>query len=402
MEKNSLNPLAAINYAGCAVPISASDSGRAEAIGNSTMLRLGSVGYGHWFRRLSVAIEKNGKVLPWKIVGISPYEAKRPEFERFNITADRYYQNDPLVGRLDDRFFDGIAVVYIASPNRFHAEQTLQSLHEGKVTITEKTYAVSRQQFEEVIDYVKENGYEKKTTVNVHYLGKALTRFMPTIVARVIKEYGRIREIEGTFYEYREEDFRRRWLLDPIHHGGIFMDWAHPTAILAYVLGASFDECITAKTFIINPDLDPSNPSGAHARFKISGENFAPNAEAEIKVGKGFPVGTSYKKLRLRHEHNAVLDFNYVSSDVEAESGTRGSWQLSRIENGKMIPLASGYPAGPLSYEILIDTMVDMCKNENSPLSLDDIIKMFEPQWQFQEKISGMKPKLEVPPIPAF
>ena len=112
---------------------------------------LGSIGYGHWFRRLSVAIERNGKIFPWKIVGISPYEIKEPELRRFYITRERYYQNEPLEGRVDSEFFDGLDVVYVASPNRFHADQTTQSLHNEKVTITEKTFGINREEFDEVL-----------------------------------------------------------------------------------------------------------------------------------------------------------------------------------------------------------------------------------------------------------
>jgi len=110
---------------------------------------------------------------------------------------------------LPDEFFEGVDIVYIASPNSFHKSQTEQSILRDKVTVTEKALAVKRSDFEELVSLIRRRA-RNKFTLGLHYLSKALTLEFGKMLPSLVQTYGKIQNISGTFFEEtREEDARR-------------------------------------------------------------------------------------------------------------------------------------------------------------------------------------------------
>ena len=353
--------------------------------------KLGAVGIGHWVNRLKRTMENDGRMVIQKAIGVTKYEDKKADLDRFGITEDNYFRIEPMQP-LPDKFFQGLDIVQIASHNKFHTAQTMQSLEREKVTIAEKTFATNANDFNKVIDFIKSNNHEKRVTIHLHYLGKILTLELPKILSFAIKEYGRITNAIGTFFEeLNPEDLRRSWLFKP-ENGGIFMDWIHPMEILSHTCKGTFGNCLNAETFVINSEYDDVNPTGVYAKFKIDGDYFTKDALADVRVGKGFPHGITHKTLRLMFEKNAFLDLNYISSEQEFNSNLRGTWELVEMDNGKKKIIKFGSPTGPISYQFMINEMIRMINGEKPSLSLEEVEKIYKPLWDFQEAVEGKEP----------
>ena len=187
--------------------------------------KLGAVGFGHWFERLYAGMVKTEQIKLAKVVGVSDLSTKSERLRLVGINKDNYYKMDPN-GPLPKEFFDDLDIVHISDPNKYHATQTIQSLKEGKLTITEKTWGVNKEEFYSVVDYIKQNNLEKNSYLHLHYLHKLLTIELDRVLEEIIKEHGKITGVSTTFFEpFREEDVRRSSWLFSMESGGLFMDW---------------------------------------------------------------------------------------------------------------------------------------------------------------------------------
>jgi len=365
------------------------------------MHKLGAVGIGHWVSRLKRTMDNDGRLALTKAVGVTWYEDKKEILDRFGITQDNYFRIEP--GKpLPKEFFEGLDVIQIASHNKFHSTQTIQSLNYEKVTVTEKTFATNLDDFNEMIDFIESNNHTGRVTVHLHYLGKILTLELPKILPFAIKEYGKITHAIGTFFEeINPEDLRRNWLFKP-DNGGILMDWIHPLEILSYICKADFVDCLEAETFIVNKEYDYINPTGAYAKFNLEGSNFTQDALAYVRVGKGFPHGITHKTLRLVFEKNAFLDLNYISSEQEFNSDLRGTWELVEMGNGERKVVNFSSPTGPISYQFMINEIIEIINGKKPSMSLDGIKKIYKPLWMFQDATKNKEPRRDVNSIKNF
>lgn len=363
---------------------------------------LGVIGMGHWVRRLEPSIKKINKIRFFKVLDVTNFEDKKELLKKYKIDKKRYFQIKPGE-RIPLEFFEGIDAMYIASHNQFHFEQTKESLKLGKPIIVEKALATDRQGFNEMIEFITENGYENKVYPHLHYLSKALSKSIEKILPEMIKKYGKVKYASATFFEETsEEDLRRVWLLRP-ENGGIFLDWIHPIEILVKFCKVEFLKCFNTELYIVNSAYDTLNPSGVCARFKIEGDWFLPEALATIRVGKGFPLGLTHKTLRLVFEKNAMLDFNYVSAEKELKTSSRGGWELrEKTANNEIKLIKRGKPKGAAPYDILVRNMVKIIEGKKPPLTITDIKKIYEPEWQFQEKSRSNTPRRDEKSIQEF
>jgi len=162
------------------------------------------------------------------------------------------------------------------------------------------------------------------------------------------------------------------------------MDWIHPSAMLAHVAGARFVECLGATGYVVNPAYDPANPTGVEARFALTGADLAPGCTATIRVGKGFPPGVRYKRMRLEFERGAALDLTFLDTETEIETGRKGSWTFDfdgRVEKGRA--------SGPSSYELLVEEMIQMLEGKGAPFAIEEIREIFRPVWITLGALSG-------------
>ena len=353
------------------------------------MYNLGTVGLGHWVKRLHEVLKQHQEIKLVKTVGTRAFDDKREELEKHGISEDGYYRvgpNEPL----PEKFFENLDIVHIASPNQFHKSQTMQSLENGKVTITEKTFATNKEDFDEVVKFIRDNEHENKVTIHLHYLSKALTAELKKRLPKLIEKYGKITGISATFFEKtNEEDARRTWLFKP-ENGGIFMDWVHPISITSNVLKADSWKLLDGKPFVVQPAYDTVNPTAAEAKFEIKGENFKPNSTIVVRIGKGFEV--EHKRFRITFE-NVTVDLNYLSTEEETITGKRGEMKIIDEDTQTVVP------EGPVSYELMIGEMLEMFKGTRPRLTIEDIEKIYEPEWMFQEfskEITAINDKTEI------
>lgn len=321
--------------------------------------------------------ERGNEIILYKAVGTRSYEDRKDELDRYGITKERYFSLSD--SSLPEEFFEDIDIVYIASPNKFHKSQTVQAIEHGKVTVTEKALATTKADFEEVVQLIRRKA-EGRATVGLHYITKALTLELGRILPSLKERYGRILSISATFFEEtREEDARREWLFKP-ENGGIGMDWIHPISIIAYTLKAERMKMYEVQPFIIQPLYDKENPTGFEAKYKVNGRYFLRDAVAVIRVAKGLDL--AHKVMRLVFE-DATVDLLYISTDEEFLTGSRGEIRIARkgMEDRVIRPI------GPLSYEPMINDMLKMMKGERPMLSIDDIIRIYEPEWELQQGI---------------
>lgn len=104
--------------------------------------------------------------------------------------ADVCTDFDALLARED------VDAVYIASPNRFHAEQACRAMRAGKDVIVEKPAAVTRAQVQEMLDTARENG--------VFFLEAITTLFMPNYLQcrALLPKLGKLRSAELCYAQY--------------------------------------------------------------------------------------------------------------------------------------------------------------------------------------------------------
>lgn len=342
---------------------------------------LGAVGMGHWFERLYTGMKKSERIKVIKAAGANSAEGKIDRLKAIGLNKENYYQI-PTNSLIPGDFFQNLDIVHISDPNEFHALQTKQALAEGKVTITEKTWGINKAEFEDVTNYIIRNGFEKKAYLHLHYVHKILTMELEGLLRKYTAKYGKIKAVSISLFENtREGDIRRKGWLFSTGNGGLFMDMIHPFEILYTGAKAEKMELTDIEPYVVNPDYETSNPTGVHAEVKVSGRFFTNSTMAFIRIAKG--TSESKKAARFVFESGSHLELNYLDSETEFGSEQRGTWVL--YENGTAVE--QGSPKGPTTSEILVEDMAEMGDGENPGFSIRDAIKLFEPQWQYQELI---------------
>ncbi len=346
---------------------------------------LAASGLGHWVRRLQATLEERGNQIKlYKAAGTRSYEARKDELERYGIPRERYFSINPS-SPLPEGFFEGVDIVYIASPNSFHKSQTEQSILRDKVTVTEKALAVKRKDFDEMVSLIRKKA-KNRFTLGLHYLTKALTVEFGKRLPSLVQSYGKVKSISATFFEEtREEDARREWLFKP-ENGGIAMDWIHPISIISHTMKSSSMRLTQLDGYILQPLYDNVYPTGFSARYDVKGEYFSSSCEAIIRVGKGLDI--AHKVMRVEFEEAAV-DLIYISTDEEFTTGQRGEVKIAK-KGGQEVEVLR--PKGPLSYEPMLEDMLRMINGKEPSLTIDDIVKIYEPEWQLQERIFSEEP----------
>ena len=345
---------------------------------------MGIIGIGHWFERLYEGMLRSDTIRLRHAASASGYERKRQQLEKIGIGERDYFR---ILGAepVPAGFFDGLDIVHISDPNEFHAQQTLQSLSSGKVTITEKTFGVNREEFRSVTDYIRKSRAESKAYLHLHYVHKLLTVYLPSMLDAFVGSYGKIAASSATFFEAAPKDpaKRRLWLFAP-GSGGLFMDWIHPFEV--YYKGAQADsmDLSHVENYVMDKSYGTDHPTGVHAEVALAGKNFSAGAAAHVRIAKGIRPEYQKEAMRFIFEGGQCLDLSFLHSEVEFMTKQRGTWELRDRVNGRVID--SACPQGPTSSDILVNDIAVLCKGVNQGLTLGDIGAIFEPQWQYQER----------------
>lgn len=178
--------------------------------------------------------------------------------------------NDPLVD-----------VIYIATPNNLHYENTMLCLQAGKAVLCEKPFALNSSQLKEMIALAK----EKKV-----FLMEALwTRFLPTIdkvmgliASGAIGEPHMIKADFGFKANYSPESR----LFDPALGGGSVLDIGIYPIFLSMLL---FGKPTTVKSLAINAPTGTDMSTGmllSHdkGRLSVLASSFAVSLETKAEI----------------------------------------------------------------------------------------------------------------------
>jgi predicted dehydrogenase len=241
--------------------------------------KLGAIGFGHWFERLYAGMINSNQITLAKVIGVSPIEGKIDRLKKAGLDPDNYYIMEPD-GPIPEEFFDDLDIVHVSNPNKFHAQQTLESFQHNKITITEKTWGSTKEEFYTVVDYVKKNGLENKSYLHLHYIHKLLTLELPSLLKRFTAEHGKISAIALTFFEEaRDEDERRaRWLFS-MENGGLFMDWIHPFEIIYTGCLANSAKLRYVDLYTTKKEYGEDFPTGIRAKLSMEGGYFSSTAQ---------------------------------------------------------------------------------------------------------------------------
>ncbi len=340
---------------------------------------LGAVGFGHWFERLYAGMVRTNQIKLAKIAGVSSVESKTERLKSVGMNKNMYYKIDKN-GPIPNEFFEGLDIVHISDPNEFHAEQTIQALEKGKITITEKTYGVNKKEFYTVIEYIKKNHLENMAYLHLHYLHKLLTVELLGLIKKFEREHGKIVDVAATFFEAtREEDLRRSSWLFSMNSGGLFMDWIHPFEILYRGTKADSIELEDVSLYLMNREYTQTDPSGIEASISLTGEFYKGKVQGKIRIAKGATFDK--KAVRFYLEDGAFLELSYVNSDREASTGMRGCWTLNK--NG--VDLESNCPLGQDTSEFFVNDILKLVTGEPVGFGIEYMEKIFQPQWRYQD-----------------
>ncbi|MGI0100251.1 MAG: Gfo/Idh/MocA family protein [Candidatus Micrarchaeaceae archaeon] len=361
--------------------------------------RLGVIGLGHWFKWLKTGIGVTGGLELKKAVGTRPFEEKKDILSGFGITEGNYYISEGN-GGVPSQFFDDIDVVHISDPNKFHAAQTMDSLEHGKYVITEKTLAVNRSQFNETAEYIRERGFEDMIYLHLHYLHKRPTAMLKTMLPKLIRDNGRIRSVEATFFEKtNSEDLRRTWLLEA-ENGGIYMDWIHPYEVMFYATRCSFGDITELGNFVVNGSYSERNPTGVETTLEVRGDNYTADATALVRVAKGVESRYSGKYMKIIFESGNYALLCYPGHEVEFSTAKRGSIRL--VDGDTNSTVMSKSFSGSNSSELFVGEVIDFCNGNHKGLRLSDMEEIFKPQWEYQDMLGSAELVKDSSKVSAF
>ncbi len=295
--------------------------------GGAPKIKTGAIGLGDVFMyRLLPQLNRHGSFELHSVADVVPENGKMEYISRMvRKNHVQYYQIEP--DRIPESFFDGLDVVYIASPNKFHLPHTLTSLRRGVFAVTEKPLVRNREE----LDALKRGAetYLSALFCQDHHIFKPITLYALDKVPELIADYGQIEHAEVTFLETGNLQGleRGRWLISPEAGGGIFIDiGTHMAAILTKVFRGEFADCDEPQLYNMYPEYVYPNlkhslhcETGFYGRFSVQGEWFSPSESPNVtmRIAKG--VGSSRKRSNLPGMPNneaKIIEVNLESADL--------------------------------------------------------------------------------------
>jgi len=337
----------------------------------------------------------------------------------------KYFQIQPFE-KIPEEFFDGVDVVYVASPNEFHMYQTLNSIYRT-FTVTEKPLVRNKGELTALkleTDDIK-GDYSSRLFCQDHYIFKPVTMYAFAEVPRLLDNYGKIEHIKVTFFEEGNLQGleREKWLMSPTSGGGVFIDTGcHMAGILVKVFNGEFIDCEKPGLFDMYPNYDFQCETGFYDKFSVKGEYFIPNHNnVEMKIAKGVKrhqaktievnlenadLILNYMKLGRDSEFvgNRIRKYRCHDSGFEYTDGTKiknidGS-ELNELEEGLYL-IEDGVCRNLIDngrdefkrheYQNLLDKIRECMENGNKPfLDIEYAERALHPVFMSYEKVGGV------------
>lgn len=246
---------------------------------------------------------------------------------RTQTKADEFaqqYQAEKAYASYEDLMEDeAVDVVYIATPNVYHCENTLACLHAGKAVLCEKPFAMNQEEVQKMIDLAKSKQI---------FLMEALwSNFMPTIETLVQfkaeNTYGKITHLQAEFCFEAPFDPEKR-LFNPKLGGGALLDIGiYPVYLALKLLGKPKHISAASKLSTTGVDLETQitfeYDDDVKADLFCSFDKTTPNEafitleNAEVKLHSRFHE-TDKMSISI-NEETTLKDFDYQAKGYHFE-----------------------------------------------------------------------------------
>jgi len=217
--------------------------------------------------------------------------------------------------------------VYIASPNSFHADQSILLMKNGKHVLCEKPLASNTKEVNNMIETAKRN--------NVLLMEAMKTTFLPNfkVIQENIHKIGKIRRYVANYCQYssRYDSFKNGTVLnafDPTFSNGSLMDIG-VYCIYPMVVLFGKPQSIQANGFLLSSGVD---------------------GQGSIIANYGDFEGV------INH---AKITHSYLPSEIQGENGSivldrisRTSKVEIRYHDGKIQDISTDTPQHPMYYEV--------------------------------------------------
>lgn len=311
------------------------------------------------------------------VADIGSYEDVKDTVAPWGVSEEQYHPIDPDDGKISKEFFTDIDVIYIASPNQYHKEQTLRALDKkknGAVVATEKCFDTTMSGSLEVMEYATDDDLLWDPD---HYNEKLLSKWVEEHLPVLTDTHGPVEHVDLTFIEASKDKDQDRYDYTHPDSGGIMMDWKHAPAILAHNYGAAIaDEGLqNVQSFETSDQF--AYPTAVSATFNITEGNqpiarLSNDATATIHVGKEFDQGATTKSVRTIFEDEWMLILDYCGTNAEAEQDVLGTATMYS-ERGNAVYQVDLTGSHPLEFNVA--NMVAATETDEPPISLDQEIE---------------------------
>jgi len=304
------------------------------------------------------------------------------------------YLLPPGATELPEEFFDGLDIVYIASPHSaigspygFHFTQTLQSLKHRIFTVTEKPLVKDERELSELEKIVKSERVSDLLFAQDHYLLKPTSMYAMKHFPEWIEKYGKIESIDGFFLEVGNLQGleREHWLIDRDKGGGLLIDTGvHLFSIITKIAGAKVTRCDEAVAIDMFPEVGFKGETGFYGRLTAEGDNIVPSESPNIivRVAKGYRTDN---KSMVLHLEKADITLDYASGDYKVIVKPKDA-------EGQSIQLTKDYPH---EYRTLAEMVRNsLTKGEKPFLTIDDAGKSLRSVFMCYDRLGGSNMKL--------
>lgn len=146
------------------------------------------------------------------------------------------YNIKKAYGSYEDLYADeAIDVVYLATPNSYHAENMIDILNAGKHVLTEKTITMNKKELDQVLDLAKEKNLIVAEAMTIYHLP-----IYQEIKKRIdANEFGEMKMANAYFGSLKEADPKNRFF-NPDLGGGALLDiGVYALSFVQYFLNSS-------------------------------------------------------------------------------------------------------------------------------------------------------------------
>lgn len=244
------------------------------------------------------------------VSGVVGYE---PDPERRRMTQDRF--GITVFDRLEPIWDDpAIRLVYITSPNAFHADQAMAAMRHGKSVMLEKPMGISSAEVDAIMSVQRETGAFLQVGLECRY---------SALYARVkeIVDAGEIGSIQHVNYNYHmspfepDEQGHRNWKFLKDRSGGMFQEkLCHYIDLVRWWVGAPVSRfmCVTAPNTIPYYEI----PDNMQVTYQFH-NGVVSHLSFMMQVAEAGQTTAAGRPVDLRDQAETGHKMNYVIAGTE-------------------------------------------------------------------------------------